>query len=280
MIWGRERSVKKRESRNVFDIISIIIVLAVAVFIVYALLSIVVGGFPYLKYAVNSKEVRFAVGLSVYTASISTALCILISVPCAYALTRTAMPFKKIVQVIMELPLSLPYLVLGLCLLIVFSSDLGKALKELGFKVVFDKNGIIMAQLIVNLPFAVRFMRTAMSEVDVRLEFIAGTLGASRWTRFRTILLPLCRHSIITMVVLVWSRALGEFGATLMLVGVTRMKTETLPASIYLNISTGDNGMAMASAILILIISAITLTVTSILSRSNLKLSRIKDFSS
>jgi molybdate transport system permease protein len=190
------------------------------------------------------------------------------------------MPFKKIVQVIMELPLSLPYLVLGLCLLIVFSSDLGKALKELGFKVVFDKNGIIMAQLIVNLPFAVRFMRTAMSDVDIRLEFIAGTLGASRWIRFRTILLPLCRQSIIAMVVLVWSRALGEFGATLMLVGVTRMKTETLPASIYLNISTGDNGMAMASAILILIISAVTLTITSILSRNNSKLSRIKDFSS
>jgi molybdate transport system permease protein len=177
----------------------------------------------------------------------------------------------------MELPLSLPYLVLGLCLLIVFSSDFGKILRELGFRVVFDKNGIIMAQVIVNLPFAVRFMRTAMAEVDIRLEFIAGTLGASRWTRFYTILLPQCRQSLIAMAVLVWSRALGEFGATLMLVGVTRMKTETLPASIYLNISTGDNGMAMASAILILLISAVSLTVTTLLGRKNKSLTRMED---
>ena len=187
------------------------------------------------------------------------------------------MPLKKTIQIIMELPLSLPYLVLGLCLLIVFSSDLGKALRDMGFKVVFDKNGIILAQLIVNLPFAVKFMRTAMSEVDERLEFIAGTLGASRWTRFRTVLLPLCRQSVIAMVVLVWSRALGEFGATLMLVGVTRMKTETLPASIYLNISTGDNGMAMASAILIMIISAAAHTITTILNKKNRPLTRMRD---
>jgi len=269
--------VKKREPVNAFDIAAIIIVLAVAVFIAYALLSIVLGGLPFLPAAIASKEVRFAVGLSVYTASISTLLCVLLSVPSAYALTRTSMPLKKTIQIIMELPLSLPYLVLGLCLLIVFSSDLGKALRDMGFKVVFDKNGIILAQLIVNLPFAVKFMRTAMSEVDERLEFIAGTLGASRWTRFRTVLLPLCRQSVIAMVVLVWSRALGEFGATLMLVGVTRMKTETLPASIYLNISTGDNGMAMASAILIMIISAAAHTITTILNKKNRPLTRMRD---
>ena len=268
---------RKRAAPNAFDIVSIILVTASVLFISGALLSIVVGGLPYLAAAAASKEVRFAAGLSVYTASISTFIVVLLAIPCAYALTRTAMPLKKTAQVIMELPLSLPYLVLGLCLLIVFSSDFGKALKSLGFRVVFDKNGIILAQLIVNLPFAVRFMRTAMSEVDVRLEFIAGTLGASRWTRFRTILLPLCRQSIIAMAVLVWSRALGEFGATLMLVGVTRMKTETLPASIYLNISTGDNGMAMASAILLLCISAVSLTVTTLLSRRNTLASRMKD---
>jgi molybdate transport system permease protein len=269
--------VRRREPVNAFDTAAIIVVLFIAAFIASALLSVVVGGLPFLPAAIASREVRHAVALSVYTASISTFICVLLSIPSAYALTRTAMPMKKLVQVIMELPLSLPYLVLGLCLLIVFSSDFGKILRELGFRVVFDKNGIIMAQVIVNLPFAVRFMRTAMAEVDIRLEFIAGTLGASRWTRFYTILLPQCRQSLIAMAVLVWSRALGEFGATLMLVGVTRMKTETLPASIYLNISTGDNGMAMASAILILLISAVSLTVTTLLGRKNKSLTRMED---
>ncbi len=268
---------KKKYCENAFSIISIIITISIVALITCALLSVVIGGIPYLKEAFYSDEVRFSVGLSLFTASTSTLLCVILSIPCAYALTRTAMPFKKTAQVMMELPLSLPYLVLGLCLLIVFSSDFGKMLKELGFQVVFNRNGIIMAQLIVNLPFAVRLIRTAMSGIDPRLEFIAGTLGASRWKQFYTILFPLCKPSILMMAVLVWSRALGEFGATLMLVGVTRMKTETLPASIYLNISTGDNGMAMASAIILLMIAAVSLVLTTFLGRNTKQLTRMKD---
>jgi molybdate transport system permease protein len=267
----------KKTTVNIFDVISVVITIGIVAFIVFALLSIVTGGIPFLSEAFCSKEVLFSLCLSIFTASISTGLCVLVSIPCAYALTRTAMPLKKTAQVIMELPLSLPYLVLGLSLLIVFSSDLGKALKDLGFKVVFDKKGIIIAQLMVNLPFAVRLVRNAMSDIDMRLEFIAGTLGATRWKRFYTILLPLCRPSILMMVVLVWSRAMGEFGATLMLVGVTRMKTETLAASIYLNISTGDNGMAMASAIIMMVISAVTLTVTAFLGKRTGQHTRLKD---
>ncbi len=267
----------KRGGSSIFDIISIIITGSIVIFIFLALFSIVYGGVPYLKEAAASQEVRYAVCLSIYTASISTLFIIVLSVPCAYALTRTAMPLKKFAQIIIELPLSLPYLVLGLCLLIVFSSDFGKVLKELGFQVVFDRKGIIIAQMTVNLPFAVRLMSTAMGETDTRLEFIAGTLGASRWKRFTTILLPLCRPSVLMLVILVWSRALGEFGATLMLVGVTRMKTETLPASIYLNISTGNNGMAMASAVILLIIAAFSLMITGLLSKRKNQSTRMKD---
>lgn len=267
----------KNHIENTFDFISIVVTMIIVVFIACALLSVIIGGFPYLKEAFSSREVRFSVCLSVFTSSVSTFFCAILAIPCAYALTRTAMPFKKTAQIITELPLSLPYLVLGLCLLIVFSSDFGKMLKDLGLKFVFDRNGIIMAQLIVNLPFAIRLIRTAMSEIDARLEFIAGTLGASRWQRFHTILLPLCKSSILMMIILVFSRALGEFGATLMLVGVTRMKTETLPGSIYLNISTGDNGMAMASAIILLIISGVSLTITTFLGRNHKRMNRMKD---
>ncbi len=268
---------KRRHSYNIFDMISVLITAGIVLYILFALLSIIIGGIPYLKEAFLSREVRFSVFLSIYTASISTSICAFLAIPCAYGLTRTAIPLKKAAQIIIEMPLALPYLVLGLCLLVVFSSDFGKALKDLGFKVVFDRKGIIMAQLTVNLPFAVRIMKNAMTQIDSRLEFIAGTLGASRWERFSTILLPLCGPSILTMIILVWSRALGEFGATLMLVGVTRMKTETLPASIYLNISTGDNGMAMACAIILLMIAALSLAVTSLLGVTSRQHTRIKD---
>lgn len=262
---------------NFFEIITIIITVIVIIFTSTLILAIVLKGLPYLGEAFYSEEVWFSIRLSLYTASISTAICIFLAIPTAYALTRTAFPFKRFCQIIIELPLSMPYLVLGLGLLIIFSSDFGKALKSMGFRVVFDKNGIILAQMVVNLPFAIRFIRTAFQEVDERLEFISGSLGATKWERFITITLPLARNAIITTIILTWSRGLGEFGATLMLVGATRMKTETLTTSIYLNLATGDTGAAMASATVILIISMVSLFLTSWIGRKNKQESRMKD---
>lgn len=102
-------------------------------------------------------------------------------------------------------------------------------------------------------------------------------MGASKWKRFLTITLPLCKNAIISTIILAWSRALGEFGATLMLVGATRMKTETLPASIYLHMATGDMGAAMASATVILFISFVSLLVTNWLGTKNVEANRMKD---
>lgn len=268
---------KKLSLYSLFDVLTAAVTLSVVAFISAAILSILIKGFPYLGEAFFSEEVRFAVKLSLYTASISTFVCFVLAVPTAYSLTRGSFPFKKIAQIIIELPLSMPYLVLGLCLLLIFSSEFGKALRDMGFRVVFDKNGIIMAQIIVNLPYMIRLIKTAFAELDERLEIIAGMLGASRWQRFVTITLPLARNAVISAVILVWSRGLGEFGATLMVVGATRMKTETLPASIYLNMATGDIGAAMASAIIILLISFVSLFATSRLERKNLQASRMKD---
>lgn len=260
-----------------FEIVTIIITIIVIIFTSVLILAIVLKGLPYLGQAFYSEEVRFAVKLSLYSTSISTIICMALAIPTAYALTRTALPFKKLCQMIIELPLSMPYLVLGLSLLIVFSSDFGKALKELGFKVVFDKNGIIIAQTVVNLPYVIRFIRTAFEEVDERLEFISGSLGATKWECFITITLPLSKNAVITTIILAWSRGLGEFGATLMLVGATRMKTETLTTSVYLNLATGDTGASMASATIILIISLISLFLTNWIGRKNLQESRMKD---
>ena len=92
--------------------------------------------------------------------------------------------------------------------------------------------------------------------------------------RFFTVLLPLCKNALISAVILVWSRALGEFGATLMLVGVTRMKTETLPGSIYLAVSTNNLDAALASAFLLLVISALSLITANLLSRTGRQRSR------
>ncbi len=247
---------------KLFEYISIGILILVTGFIALCLGAVIIGGFSALRESLFSREIQFAIKLSITTATISTLICIFLAIPCAYILSRREFPGKRWINAILTVPLSLPYLVLGLCLLIVFSSQMGQMLKEAGFRVVFDTTGIVMAHILVNLPFVIKLVREAFCEVDIRLEFLAGTLGADEWKRFVTITLGLSRGAIVSAGMLAWSRALGEFGATLMLVGVTRMVTETLPASIYLNISTGDNDMAMASATILIIISLITLIIT------------------
>jgi len=256
---------EKKVKPDVFTTICISIALLVMLFICSAVCAIVLGGLPNLALAFESEEVRFAVKLSAATASVSTVICMLLALPTSYALTRTNMPFKRTACILLELTLSMPYLLLGLSLLIIFSSDFGKMLKGFGIKVIFSQLGIVMAQLTVNLPFCIRMIRTAFSDVEERLENVAQLMGASKFNAFITVTLPLCKNALVSTFILTWSRALGEFGATLMLVGITRMKTETLPGSIYLNISTGNNSMAMATAIIVLLISGTALVLSNLL---------------
>ncbi|WP_298065980.1 ABC transporter permease [uncultured Mailhella sp.] len=244
---------------SLFDGASLFITALVLLFLTASLCTLAAGGLPFLIDALRSQEVRFAIRLSLVTSTLSTLLCFLTGIPCAYALARCRMPLRRLCRLILELPLSLPCLVAGLCLLMMFASGPGRLLRDFGLRVIFEPAGIVMAQWMVNIPFVIRLVRTELEALDGRLEFIAGMLGASRWQRFSTVTLPLCRNALIVTAILTWARAVGEFGATLMLVGVTRMKTETLPASIYLNLSTGDNGMAMASALILLILSGAAL---------------------
>lgn len=239
----------------------------VLLFIGSAIFAIVAGGISHFGEAISSEEVLFSLRMSATTSSISTVICLLLSLPTAYALSHVSFPGKRLAEILMELTLSLPYILLGFALLLIFSSPLGKALKEAGFAVVFSPAGIVFAQMIVNLPFAIRMMRTAFVGVNPRVEFVAQTLGAMPWDVFRTIIVPMCRNQIISAFVLTWARGMGEFGATLMLVGVTRMKTETLPGSIYLSISTGNTETAMATAMIMLLVSAFTLVVANVLDR-------------
>ena len=250
-----------------FPIICIGFACVALLFIGSAIFTIVAGGITHLGEAVSSEEVLFSLRMSVVTSTISTSLCLVFALPTSYALTRTNMPFKRAAETLMQLTLSLPYILLGFALLLMFSSPAGKALKDIGFAVVFQPTGIVFAQLIVNLPFSIRMVRTAFGDVNPRMEFVAKTLGASSFDAFRTVILPVCRNSIISTFVLTWARGMGEFGATLMLVGVTRMRTETLPGSVYLSISTGNTDTAMATAMIMLIVSAITLIVANVLSR-------------
>ena len=238
-----------------FERCFLVVLVLVLLYVGASLWSVVAGGLPDLGRALADREIRFAVGLSLWTTTLSTLLCILAGVPCGYLLACTPFPGKRWAEALLELPLSLPYLVLGLCLLTLFSSPAGRLLRRLGLALVFDPKGIVAVHLLINLPFVIHLAAQAFRQVDPELPLTAQTLGATRLQAFRYITLPLCRPALLSAFLLAWSRGIGEFGATLMLAGVTRLKTETLPASIYLNISTGDNGMALAAALLLLLLS-------------------------
>ncbi len=263
--------------RDVFSYVTIIIALLVIFFIGSAIFAILAGGLSGFWDNLKSREVLFSLKMSVVTATISSIIVMLLALPTAYALTRTSMPLKKISGLLIELTLSLPFILLGLSLLIMFASPAGKWLKLHGIKVIFSPLGIIMAHLLVNLPYAIRLVKTAFEGADKRLEFIAETLGATSFQSFCTILVPLCRTNLVSAFILTWSRAMGEFGATLMLVGITRFKTETLPGSIYLNISTGNNEAAMSTAVLILIISGMALFLSQLAGRHKVEQGRRVD---
>lgn len=264
----------KQHNQNSFQILCGFLTVLAILLIGSNVAVITFRGLHSLPECFSRAETWFAVRLSVKSACISTLLCFFLAIPTAYILTRSTVPFRSAAEMLLELTMSLPYIVLGLSMLILFSSSAGKCLKAIGLPVVFSQNGIILAQLVVNLPFAVKLTSAAFRNVDRKLEHVAGLLGATAFRQFFTILVPLAKNSLISALILVWSRALGEFGATLMLVGVTRMKTETLPASIYLAVSTNDLNGALASAFILLLISAVSLGVSNRLTRINRKQSR------
>lgn len=266
----------KNNKLEPFEILAYLSSSIVVLFMFLIVFTIFIKGIPHIKDAFFTKEVQFSIKLSIKTTSISTLICMLLAIPTAYAFTKLNFPFKKLSQILIELPLCLPYLVIGLSLLIIFSSPTGKFLKSIGIKVVYSQLGIIIAQITVNLPYTIRFIKTAFQEVDTRLEFISQTLGASKFKTFINVTMPLSKNALLGALILTWSRGLGEFGATLMLVGVTRMKTETLPASIYLNVATGDMGVSMASALILFIISSLSLFIANYLTSKNYDKNRLK----
>ncbi|MDG6257682.1 MAG: ABC transporter permease [Methanomicrobiaceae archaeon] len=258
-----ERLIQRLSRSSLFSATFLAISAALVIF-----MGIVIGGlvlYPsqsQLLASITSPEIFFAIQLSLVTSAVSTALCIIIAVPVAYAMTRFSFPAKSLANVIMNLPLSLPPLVAGVALLIFFGPSLiGTMLRSSGIDVVFTVTAIIVAQFFVNVPYMIRITRSAFAVINPRYEYVARTLGCSEWSAFRQITLPLAAKGLIAGLVITWSKSIGEFGAVLLLAGATTMKTETLPIAVYLNISTGDLNEAIAASIVLIGIALISLLI-------------------
>ncbi|NLE11662.1 MAG: molybdate ABC transporter permease subunit [Actinobacteria bacterium] len=246
-----------------FKTVNLLLCGLVALLLLGALVSIVTRTTPQALWdSIRSDEIQFAIRLSLLTSVSSTLLCLIVGVPAAYALTHYKFRGRGILNIIFELPLALPPVVAGMALLILFgTTGFGKALSDAGLQFVFTKQGIILAQFFVTIPFMYRIMKTTFQSINPRYEHVARTLGCSDLEVFRRVTLPMARNGLIAGSVIAWCRALGEFGAAMMVAGATRMKTETLPVALYLNMTSGDLVLAVSAATMLIVIAFVALLV-------------------
>ena len=246
---------------NWIKIITLSFCLLLTAFIVALLLLVVTHPAPgAILDSLGTKEIQFAIYLSLVTSIASTILCICVAVPAAYALARYEFWGKTFVNMIVDIPLALPPLVAGVGLLLFFgTTTFGDFLANIGLVFVFTPLGIIIAQFFVNLPFMLRIMRSTFEGINPRYEYVAQTLGCTQTQAIRQVILPMSLNGFFAGVVITWAKGIGEFGAALILAGATRMKTETLPISLFLNMSCGELEMAISAATILVAIAVVSL---------------------
>jgi molybdate transport system permease protein len=165
----------------------------------------------------------------------STLLILPFGITVAWLFARKEWPLKSVVETLVLLPLVMPPVSTGLILLKIFGrrSPLGQWLYERGIEIVFNWKGVLIAMSVMSFPLLVRSVRTSFAEVNLRFEQIAATLGASPLKIFFVITVPLASKGIVAGALLAFSRALGEFGATILLAGNIPGETQTLSLAIY-----------------------------------------------
>ncbi len=165
----------------------------------------------------------------------ATALILPFGIALAWLFARKQWPLKSVLETIVLLPLVMPPVSTGLILLKIFGrrSPLGQWLYERGIEIVFNWKGVLIAMSVMSFPLLVRSVRTSFAEVNPRLEQIAATLGASPLRVFFVVTIPLAYKGIVAGALLAFSRALGEFGATILLAGNIPGETQTLSLAIY-----------------------------------------------
>ncbi|MGB9712479.1 MAG: molybdate ABC transporter permease subunit [Dissulfurimicrobium sp.] len=187
-----------------------------------------------------SGRTLFSIRLSLLCATIATALSVCLAVPSAYALSRFDFKGKDILDTTLEFPMVVSPAALGALLLIFFNTPLGGFVQKNTFQFVFAFAGIVLAQFVTTLGVATRLLKAALDEIPRRYEDVARTLGASPLSAFFSVTLPLARRGILASIILTWAKALGEFGATIMVAGSMAMRTETLPVAIFMRLASAD----------------------------------------
>ena len=201
-------------------------------------------------------EVLDALRLSLVTSLAAVAVVTAVGIPLSWLLARVDFPGRTVVRALVIVPLVLPPVVAGVALL----SALGRRglvggplYDAFGLTLPFTTLAVVIAHAFVSLPFFVLSVEGAMRATDRELDVVAATLGASRWTTFLRVTLPLAGPGVLAGLVLSWARALGEFGATITFAGNYPGTTRTMPNAIYVALQTDQEAAVVLSVILMLV---------------------------
>jgi molybdate transport system permease protein len=195
--------------------------------------------------------------VSCKTVLATTVITFFIGIAAARWMARYSGRCKSLIDGIFILPLVLPPTVVGFGLLMLFGKNgpLGEFFSWLGTTIVFSWPATVIAAVVMTFPLMYMAARAGFEQVDINVENAARTLGASEWRIFWTVTMPMAWPAVVAATILTFARALGEFGATLMLAGNIPGKTATIPVAIYFNIEGGHYDRAMVLVAIVLVIS-------------------------
>ena len=242
----------RRPSRGLVAL-TLPLILFLAVPVVGLVLRALLGGG--LLAALSSPVVLDALRLSIVTTAISLGLTLAFGTPLAYLLARRSFRGDSLIETVVDLPIVLPPSVAGLALLFVFGREglVGGALEFAGIAIPFTTVAVILAQTFVAAPFYIRSARAGIAGVDRDIEDAARVDGATERDVFRWVTAALAGPALAAGAVMSWSRALGEFGATIMFAGNIQGRTQTLPLVVYSEFGGGDLDASVAAAAILIL---------------------------
>jgi len=247
-----------------------------------------------IRELISDERVRFSIWLSLISCTISAVVSVWVAVPTGYVLARlgrdaiarrfdegssigrVAIWFRYGIDTLLDIPIVLPPLVIGISLLVLLQTPLGRLADDatshffsrIGYPgirgITYEIPAVILAQFSVAAAFAIRTMRDTFEQINERPERIACTLGASRFRVFADIALPQAWRGTVAAFTLAWARSLGEFGPILIFAGTARMKTEVLSTTVYLNFQFGNLRGAVVASLMLVTLAVVVLVVTRI----------------
>jgi molybdate transport system permease protein len=211
------------------------------------------------------REIWQITALTVAMSAIATVMVLPVGLLLAWILARVKLPGRILLETLVSMPLVMPPVATGLLLLMLLAprGPIGGPLDRLGVEIVFTRKAVVIAMAVMGLPLLVRTARAGFEQVDQRFESVAATLGAPPIRVFLTVTLPLAAPAVVAGAMLTFARAVGEFGATMMIAGSIPGSTRTLAVAIYSFAETGRDGEAVKLVIVSAVLAFLALWISN-----------------